>query len=106
VIVFLEKDESSSVSKTKIADFNKEFFSRNKLKASSKIFTDDLSVIVVQEFEDDLKAKEYLRVFKETRKHLLDLQKAKALIITQENMKILFDTQKLSDYQLFYDEYY
>lgn len=106
VIVFLEKDESSSVSKTKIADFNKEFFSRNKLKASSKIFTDDLSVIVVQEFEDDLKAKEYLRVFKETRKHLLDLQKAKILIITQENMKILFDTQKLADYQLFHDEYY
>jgi tetratricopeptide (TPR) repeat protein len=106
VIIFPDKDESSSVSKTKIADFNKEFFSRNKLKASSKIFTDDQSVILVQEFEDDLKAQEYLRVFKATRKHLLDLQKAKILIITQENMKILFDTQKLSDYQLFYDEYY
>jgi len=53
-----------------------------------------------------LKAAEYLRTFKATRKYLLDMQKSKILIITQENMKILFETKKLAEYEIFYDEYY
>jgi hypothetical protein len=106
VIVFLDKNESANMGKTKVADFNKEFFSRDKLKVSSKIYGDDQSIILVQEFPTDLKAKEYIRIFKQTRKHLLDLQKAKILVITQENMKILFETKKLAEYELFHDENY
>ncbi len=106
VIVFLEKDDNSSMAKSKVSDFNKEFFSRDKLKVSSKIYGDDQSIILVQEFPSDLKALEYVRIFKDTRKHLMDLQKAKTLIITQDNMKILFETRKLKEYELFYEEYY
>jgi hypothetical protein len=106
VIVFLEKNESSSMAKTKVSDFNREFFSRDKLKTSSKIYGDDQSIILVQEFANDMKAAEYVRVYKATRKHLMDLQKAKIMVITQENMKILFETKKLQEYETFYDEYY
>jgi hypothetical protein len=60
----------------------------------------------VQEFENDMKAAEYLRVFKATRKHLMDLQKAKILVITQENMKVLFLSKNLVEYEAFYDENY
>ena len=106
VIIFLEKNESSGTSKTKVSDFNREFFSRDKLKTSSKIYGDDQSIILVQEFPNDMKAKEYVRTFKATRKHLMDLQKAKIMVITQENMKILFETKKLQEYETFYDEFY
>jgi TolA-binding protein len=106
VMVFLNKDESTNLSKTKVSDFNKEFFSRDKLKVSSKIYGEDQSIILVQDFPTDLKAKEYLRVFKQTRKYLLDLQKAKILVITQDNMKILFETKNLAEYELFYEENY
>jgi hypothetical protein len=106
VIVFLEKNESSNTGKTKVSDFNKEFFSRDKLKVSSKIYGEDQSIILIQEFKNDLKAAEYVRTFKATRKYLLEMQKSKILIITQENMKILFETKKLAEYEIFYDEYY
>lgn len=106
VIVFLDKGESSSVSKTKVSDFSKEYFSRDKLKVSSKIFGEDQSVILIQEFPTDMKAAEYVRVYKATRKHLMELQKAKILIITQDNLKILFEKKNLAEYQLFYDEFY
>jgi tetratricopeptide (TPR) repeat protein len=106
VIVFLDKNESSNVGKTKVADFNREFFSRDKLKTSTKIFKDDQSIVLIQQFDNDLKAKEYIRVFKQTRKHLMDLQKAKIMAITQENMKVLFESGKLAEYDQFYEENY
>lgn len=106
VIVFLDKKDNSTMAKTKVSDFNREFFSRDKLKVSSKIYGSDQSIILIQEFENDMKAAEYVRVYKATRKHLMDLQKAKILVITQENMKVLFETQKLQEYETFYDEYY
>jgi hypothetical protein len=106
VMVFLDKNENSTMARTKVSDFNREFFSRDKLKVTSKLYELDQSVILIQEFPTDLKAMEYVRVYKATRKHLMDLQKAKILIITQDNMKILFETKKLAEYETFYDEYY
>ena len=106
VLVFLEKEVSSNAEKTKVSDFNREFFSRDHLKTSSKLYGDNQSVVFIEEFETDLKAIEYIRVFKNTRKHLLDLQKAKIIAITRDNLKILFETQKLQEYEDFMLEYY
>lgn len=106
VLVFLEPNVTSNSAKTKISDFHREFFSRDNLKVSSKIFGTDQSVILVNEFEDESKASEYIRVYKKTRKHLLDLQNAKILMITQENMKTLFQKGNLAEYEVFYEEYY
>ncbi len=106
VLVFLEKEVSSIVEKTKVSNFNREFFSRDQLKTSSKLYGDNQSVVFIEEFETDLKAIEYIRVFKNTRKHLLDLQKAKIVAITRDNLKILFETQKLQEYEDFMLEFY
>lgn len=106
VIVFLEPNESSSPARNKITDFNREFFSREKLKVSSKIYGDDQSVIVIGEFADESAATKYIRVYKETRKYLLDLQNAKIVMITDENMKTLFQNKNLEEYEKFYEEYY
>ena len=106
VIVFLDANENSALAKTKVSDFNKEFFSRVKLKVSSKLYTDQQSIILVQEFPNDVKAAEYVRVFKATRKHLMNLQKAKIMLITQDNLKVLFESKKLTEYEQFTEEFY
>ena len=106
VLIFLEPDVPSNTEKTKVSNFNREFFSRDPLKVSSKIYTDNQSVILVEEFETDLKAIEYIRVFQNTKKHLLDLQKAKIVVITKDNLKTLFETKNLQEYENFVLEYY
>jgi hypothetical protein len=106
VMIFLNKDQTSNAEKSKVSDFNREFFSRDKLKINSKIYGSDQSIIIVEDFETDLKSLEYIRVFKNTRKYLLDLQKAKIVPITKENLRILFETQKLKEYEDFILEYY
>ena len=106
VLIFIDKKVSSNTERTKVSNFNREFFSRDKLKTSSKIYGDDQSIILVEEFMLDSEALEYIRVFKKTRKHLLDLQKAKIILITRDNLKILFETQKLQEYEDFQLEFY
>ena len=107
VLIFLDKNENSGTAKSKVSDFNREFFSRDGLKVSSKIFGDDQSVILVQDFKNDVTASNYVRIYKSTRKHLFDLQNAKIMVITQENLKLLFEKKELlQEYEAFYDEFY
>jgi phosphoribosylformylglycinamidine (FGAM) synthase-like enzyme len=94
------------MAKSKVSDFNREFFSRDRLKVSSKIYGAEQSVILVDEFENDMDAAEYIRVYKRTRKYLLDLQNAKILMITNDNLKVLFQRKNLEEYEIFHDEYY
>jgi len=105
VIIFLPENENSSTAKTKITDFHREFFSLSKLKVNSKVYGDQ-SIILVNDFETEADGTEYIRVYKKTRKYLLDLQNAKIFMITQENMKILFEKQNLAEYEKFYEEFY
>jgi|TARA_R110000737_G_scaffold61221_1_gene88266 tetratricopeptide (TPR) repeat protein len=106
VLIFLDSNSNPGLDKTRIVDFHREYFSRDKLKVTSKIYSDNQSIALVDDFDTEMKALNYLRVYKSTRKHLLDLQNAKTLIISQENLKILFQTQKLQEYENFYEDYY
>ena len=106
VIVFPEGNITSNMAKTKIVDFQREFFSRERLKVTSKVFGNDEIIILISEFASEADASEYIRVYKKTRKHLLDLQKAKIFMITTKNLKVLFEKQNLEVYENFYEEYY
>lgn len=106
VMVFLEPKESSNLAKSKIVDFQREFFSRSKLKVSSKLYNKDQSIVLINTFDNDTDAAEYIRVYKKTRKYLLDLQNAKIFMITKDNMRILFEKQNLEEYENYYEEYY
>ena len=105
VIIFLPESENSSAAKIKMVDFHREFFSRDKLKVNSKIYGDQ-SVILINDFATEADGSEYIRVFKSTRKYLLDLQNAKILMITQDNLRILYEKQNLAEYEKFYEEFY
>ena len=62
--------------------------------------------MLVDEFENESEAAKYITAYKNTRKYLLDLQEAKIMMITQENLIILLQKQELKEYDLFYEEYY
>ncbi len=105
ILIFLDAKENVSTAKTKVMDFNKEFFNKEKLNTSTKVYGTNQNVIVLKAMSD-VKAKEYLRTFKKTKKHIQSLHDAKMYAITPDNLRILFETQKLTDYEQFYAEFY
>ena len=105
VVVFPDNERSSSDVKSRITDFHREFFSRDRLKVKSKVFKEG-SVILIDEFENETEAAKYITAYKRTRKYLLDLQNAPIMMITKENLIILLQKQELKDYNLFYEEFY
>lgn len=105
VIIFLEAKMNSSVEKNKVADFNKEYFGRERLNVLSTMIGDK-NVIIVKEFPTEADAAAYRSAFKNTRKYLLDLQKANTTFISLENLKTLFQNPKFAEYQDFFDENY
>lgn len=106
VIIFLDEKVNVGVAKTRVVDFNKEFFGRERLQTSSKIFGEKTNIVLVKEFPSENEAASYLSTYKRTKKHLMDMQKMKIMYISQDNLKKLFETQKLADYELFFDENY
>jgi len=105
VIIFLEGNVNNNVAKTRVVDFNKEFFSKSKLNIASKELGTQ-STILVREFPTEALASDYAKTYKKTRQHLLDMQKFKILYVSQSNLKILFETGKLAEYEVFFTEYY
>ena len=105
VLIFLTDKINNVVAKTRVVDFNKEYYSKLRLSVTSKVFKDD-NVILMKQFKDEIEAASYVSFYKRTRNHLLDMQKMKILFISEKNLLTLFDTNKLEEYQLFFDENY
>ncbi len=105
VLIFLTDKINNVVAKTRVVDFNKEYYSKLRLSVTSKVFKGD-NVILMKQFKDDVEAASYVSFYKRTRNHLLDMQKMKILFISEKNLLTLFDTNKLEEYQLFFDENY
>lgn len=108
VVVFVDpakKDITSVIAKARVSEFNKEYFGRERFITTSKILGEQ-TVVIVKEMEDEIDGAKYIATFKKTKKHLLDLQEAKVFFITNENLKTLFETMKVEEYEIFYDEHY
>ena len=73
----------------------------------TKLFgKDQQGLVMIKEFEDEIKATNYITAFKNTKKHLLNLNEAKIFMISKENMATLFKRMSLQEYEDFYKEYY
>lgn len=105
VMIFLTEKINNVVAKTRVVDFNKEYYGRLRLNVTSKVLKED-NVIIVKPFKDEFEAASYVSMYKRTRNHLLDMQKMKILFISEKNLITLFETLKLDEYQLFFDEKY
>lgn len=105
-LIFLTEEDNVGVSKTRVSDFCREYFKNERLKVTSKLFTNEQSVIMLDQFETEEAAKAYVRKYKETKRYLLDLQDNEIIIITAKNLRKLFETKDLKQYNAFFDAYY
>lgn len=107
VIIFLPKGVSSQSGISRVSSFNNEYFKLKELDLDSKLFgKDQEGVITIKDFEDEIDASTYITAFKNTKKHLLNLNEAKIFMISKENMATLFKRMSLKEYEDFYKEYY
>lgn len=108
VMVYLTDKDDSRASRTKVSDFNREFFSRARYSTTSQIISTEsgLTIVMIKDMQDKAEADEYIRVFKRTKKHLGELRNAKIQYISKENFKILIQQQKLKEYDLFFEDNY
>ena len=106
LLIFLDEKQNSNNEKGNVVDFDREFFSRLQLKVSSKIFGGSQNVIFVEEFENQETVQDYLSTFKSTRKHITKLHNNNIIIISKKNLKTLFKTQNLSEYESFAIQYF
>ncbi len=106
VIIFLPEGIPTNTAVNRVSNFNKEFFGLMPLKLDSKLFGLNQSVLIVEEFEDEIKASSYITAYTNTQKHLQNLNEAKIYMISRDNMKVLFKNLDLAEFEKFYQEYY
>lgn len=103
VLVQLDsKKQPTNGALKKISNFNREFFSRNRLNTQPQIYNKEITLIQVKEFPSAGAAEGYIKDYKKTKKHLGDLRKNDIYIISKDNLKVLLQEQALDAYQLFY----
>jgi hypothetical protein len=106
VLIYLKDDIDQNKSLRSISNFNREFFSRSRLNSSAKIFSDSLTFVEVSDFESIQKAKDYIRDYKKTRKHLDELRNNEILFISSKNFKTLMKKSALEEYEQFFSNNY
>lgn len=106
IMVFLKSDQGARESTTSIANFNREYFSRDKLITKPMIVSDQINLIVVKDFEKYYDAEEYIRAFKKNKRNLRELVDNELLFISPENYKIFVKDKNLKTYQDFFDDNY
>ena len=106
VLIFLEEKDDSRSAQTKISDFNREFFSRSRLKTGAQMLSPAESMVVIREFDNANDAREYVKSFERTKKHVDDYKSRKIMFISSENFKVFMKEKDIEVYEkFFYDNY-
>ena len=105
IMVLLEPNSDSNAAKNKISLFNDEEYVGKEITVSSKLFDENQSIVVLKSFTHT-DAEEYLDNFKSNKTSLEEYANLPIYLISQENLKVLFETHKLEEYKTFYTEYF
>jgi tetratricopeptide (TPR) repeat protein len=105
VILFLEKNVSSNLPKIKVGDFCNDMFEDKNYIVSSKLYEQDQSVVLIKELSHT-DGETFISTFKSDTKFVSDFVGLPIYLISQENLKILFETKKVEEYREFYDANY
>ena len=94
--------------KSKLSDFNTQYFSLANLSVFSTFLGMDYQVVTIRAFENAAKAMDYYslinsdqNVFKD-----VDMSKTSLLLITPDNYKVFFTQKKKAEYEAFFKENY
>jgi hypothetical protein len=107
LVIILPSDSKMTVTKTNISNFNREFFSLEHYKTQGSQLKNGSPIVLVREFETEVKAKKYLETLNRTKKY--DLEEVMAyqkFLITTTNYAKLITTGELNSYLQFYKDFY
>ncbi len=105
IIILLQPNSDSNAAKNKIAIFNDEEYVGKEITVSSKLFEENQSIVVLKSFTQT-DAEAYIENVKSAKNELAELSNLPMYLISQENLKVLFETHKLEEYKTFYTEYF
>lgn len=105
IILLLDPNGDSNAAKNKISLFNDEEYSGKDITVSSKLFSDNQSIVVLKTFTQT-EAEDYVDRFTSDKTILADYANLPIYLITQENLKVLFEKHNLEEYKTFYTEYF
>jgi len=105
IILFLDKNSNSNAAKNKISSFNDEVFEKMDITVSSKLYESDQSVIILKSFTQT-EGDAYIKSFKTDVKFIKEYTGLPIYMISQNSLKILFESKNLDVYKDFYQEYF
>ncbi len=105
IILFLDKNSNSNTAKNKISSFNDETFEKMDITVSSKLYESDQSVIILKSFTQT-EGDAYIKAFKADTKSIKEYTELPIYMISQDNLKVLFENKNLEIYKDFYQEYF
>jgi len=107
-LVLYEVGREAAAMKTKVSDFNREFFSLENLRVSSLLFESDKTIILVKTFSNLDKAMKYYRDLKPDEKVFEGLEPAayKIIAVSRNNYTALYRKKDLDGYVEFFEKFY
>jgi tetratricopeptide (TPR) repeat protein len=105
IIIFLDKNNNSNAAKNKISLFNDNSFDKIDIAISSKLYEQDQSVVILKSFTQT-EGENYIKTFKEDSKNIKEYKSLPIYMISQDNLKLLFENKNLDVYKDFYQEYF
>ncbi len=108
MIMILNKKVNSLGLKSRLSDFNQEYFSLAALGVSSNLLDLESQVILVKSFNGASKAMEYYQLLVGDLKVFKDMNQAdfKLTVISSDNFARLFKDKKKMEYIVFFEENY
>jgi hypothetical protein len=103
IMVLLDEEEDFEELKASVSDFTAKSFKKNKLKVTSALSNKETKMVLVADFKSSALAMDYLNLYKASIDILGDFQNNKILIISQENLKKLIESDNFEGYKTFYD---
>jgi hypothetical protein len=103
ILLDVKDEEDFDDLKATVSDFTSQNFKQESLKLTTAMTKKERNLLVVADFKTISKAKEYINTYKASADDLGDYQNNSILIITQENLKKLIESDNFEDYKTFYD---
>ncbi|NDF59712.1 MAG: hypothetical protein EB100_01395 [Crocinitomicaceae bacterium] len=105
VMVLLNPGMIASDAKIKISDFIASSYENSELVATSKLYSQEQSYIIIKKFNNS-DSDEFIGRFQSDTDNLGEYSMLELLKITQENLKVLFEKHNIDEYKEFYSNHY
>ncbi len=106
VIILLNAEEASNTAfKNKVSQFNAQYFRKKELSISDVLLGENQNMLMVRSFSTKADALKYYDVLTTTSEMAAKI-KARTYVITNENLRVLFQEKDIEEYKKFFTKNY